>query len=271
MIINKKIIGIIILIIICVSSLFFPNIFNNKVPSQPETLGTEIVLNDENSFSEEEIKKYREEHQKEIYNWNLALEIATDIYKSVLADEFNLDSVYFNNLGKTNIKDKEYYTISLTNEKEETLKILGIDLINKEFVYLNDKKTETIQKYQYIGNFVNSMSSPWHLETNNIVIEENNQYERYGTLAYLYRENGTLKLSISTYHGFANIAQIIVEPQLVDENTLSFSFEDDKFGNSGSGTIKYVSNKELTLEMQGTRKSDYGIFIGTGKLLKATS
>lgn len=264
---KKKNIVIGFIVVCCIAALcyafFSPN--NEETISQNQIQTPEIS----NEEKEQQFKQMQLEQKESIKNWNLALSIATDIYKSVLDSELNLDSVYFNNKGMTNIDGVDYYTISLTNEEQETLKVIGIDLNNNNFVYINDKKTEPISNYQYIGNFVNSLN-PWYLYDNKIVREENNQYERYGTIVYLYRENGILKLSVSTYNGFAEIAQIIVSPTLSDDNTLTFTFDDDKFGNSGSGTIKFVSKKELEINIK-TNKTEFGIFSGQGKLFKATS
>lgn len=265
---NKKIFAVLVVILLCIIGILVPKMFNNEKEHTFVESSKIEKKNTENSISEEKIKEMKEKRASEIKNWNDALSIATDIYNSVLEKELNITAVMFENNGIKEIDGKKFYSIILKNKNGDYLKELGLNMEEDDFVYIEGNKTIDISNYQDIGEF-SKVLQPWYLEENRIVIEES-QYERYGTVVYLYREDGILKLSISTYNGFAEIAQIDVVPKINSDTTLSFEFEDDKFGHSGKGTLTFVSEEELTLNIKlNSPDESFGVFNGNGKLYQA--
>lgn len=268
MIINKKIFALIIIMCLCLIGIFVPKLINNKEEHNFVKVSELEKKEIDTSISTEKIKEMKEQRANEIKNWNDALSIATDIYNSVLEKELNITAVMFENNGIKEINNKKYYSIILKNKNNEFLKELGLNTEEDEFVYIEGNKIIEISDYQDIGEFTKVLQ-PWYLEENRIIVEDS-QYERYGTITYLYREDGVLKLSISSYNGFAEIAQIDVIPKINSDTTLSFEFEDDGFGHSGKGTLTFVSDKELLLDIRLNNPNDnFGLFNGKGKLLQA--
>lgn len=268
MIRNKKIFILLIIILLCLIGTLLPKVFNNKKEHNFVESSKIEHKNTENIVSEEKIKEIKETRANEIKNWNNALSIATDIYNSVVEKELNLSAIMFENNGIKEINGKKFYSIILKNKNGEFVKELGLNMEENEFVYIENNKTINIENYQDIGEFVKVLQ-PWYLKENRIAIEEE-QYERYGTIVYLYRENNVLKLKISSYNGFAEIAQIDVVPKISSNKTLSFEFEDDNFGHSGKGTLTFVSEEELTLNIKlNNQDENFSIFKGEGTLYQA--
>jgi hypothetical protein len=212
-----------------------------------------------------------EEKAQIIDNHHYTMAIARDIAKKyIMSDKEEYESLTIDNLGDFLRNEEKFTRIDLSAD-DVYVKSMLINTDKNQFK-LYDKNEDKVEDFEYnhIGHFVRNLG-PWNSEEQKLIAIDETTPQRVGTIVELYRELETndFHIAIQTYYGYNNIASIIVPANLTTDKTLSFTFEDDGFNHSGSGTLEYISETSMKLTLN-TNKPDeeFGLYKGTINLVK---
>lgn len=198
------------------------------------------------------------------------LAISRDIAKTYIApDGESYETLNLINRGKFIREDIEYNRIDVDADDVYLKSIL----INpeKSIYKLYDKNKDEIEDFNYLnlGKFVQNLG-PWVSDQQKLEKIDDTTPQRVGTSLELYRDLDSNEpcLSIQNYLGFDKIATVNTKANIVSDNELNFTFEDDGFGHSGSGTLKFISPDNMILSITATKDSNFGIQSGDFNLIK---
>lgn len=222
-------------------------------------------------FQDETLGNLSEDEMKELHDkYDYIAAIARDISKKyIVSDNIDYEYLTIKNMGDFLQDDITFTRIDLMADDTYVKSILIS--VETETYKLYDKTSKKIEDFDYnpVGHFVRNLG-PWVSIDQKLLSIDGSTPQRTGTSAEIYRDpDNTFMISIQTYYGFDNIATIYAPLILNGDKEAQFSFQNDGYGFSGSGKIKYISEEEMILEITSNKpENNFGLATGTHNLVR---